>query len=139
MKVTKAKNQDSKEIAKIFTILNTKNYQPSNIKRIERSIKQGDCFIIKKNDKIIAAIILRKNEGSYEIEWIVSTQKEGGKTLIKFAINKCKKEKVKKLWCWSLAKYQAKGFYKKMAFEEIFLLKKQWHGKDCYFCGKIIR
>ena len=49
-----------------------------------------------------------------------------------------KKEGIPKLWCWSLKRYGAEGFYKKMEFEESCLLKRQGFGEDCYFFGKAI-
>ncbi len=139
MWVRKATSKDIKVISKIFSSLNNKYYQPSNLKEIKKGITKKNIFVALEKNKIIAAIQLQRQEKNYEIIWLASIKKGGGKSLAEFAITKCKKEKILKLWCWSLTVYQAKGFYKKMGFEEIFLLKKQWHGKDCYFCGKIIR
>ena len=84
-------------------------------------------------------MILILEEGACEIYALAANKKGAGTLLIKEAIKYCKENKLPKLWCWSLSKYKAIEFYKKMGFKEQYLLKKQCYGEDCYFFGMLIK
>lgn len=129
---------DIPQIAKIVSKLDTEHCQSSDLDRIRRYIERSLYYIAEEDHTIISAMVLNKIEGSYQVFLISSRKKGGGKALIEYAVWKCRQEKIKKLWCWSLTRYQARGFYEKMGFDEIFLLKNQWYGEDCYFLGKNI-
>ena len=139
MIIKKATLNDVKTISKIISVLNTKNYHPSDIKQIKYYISRGWYYVALYNSKIVGAMALEPTEGSYHIYSIASKKNGVGRVLIDYAIKKCIKEKIPKLWCWSLKRYDCKGFWEKMNFEESFLLKKQWHGEDCYLFGKVIK
>jgi N-acetylglutamate synthase-like GNAT family acetyltransferase len=136
-KIIKAKKEHINGISAIMTQLDTKHFYVSDKKKISDFVKKGWYYVIIEN-KVVAAMSLIPTEGAYEIFSIVSTKPGCGRELIDFAVQKCKKEKIPKLWCWSLKKYNAKGFYEKMGFDEAILLKKQFYGYDCYLFGKVI-
>lgn len=134
-----AQKNNNQKVSDLFKILDTENYFFSNIKDINKYIRDKECYIAVQDKKIVGALILELEEQSYKIHMIRSKQKGGGKVLIDFAVKKCKQKNVPKLWSWSLVRYKAKNFYRKMGFKEMFLLKKQWYGEDCYFFGREIK
>ncbi|HUW21156.1 MAG TPA: GNAT family N-acetyltransferase [Candidatus Bathyarchaeia archaeon] len=138
VKVQLAQKNNCQKVSKLLKILDTENYFFSNPKDIDQYINKKQCYIAIQNKQIIGTLILRQEDQSYEIYLLVSKEKGGGRALIEFAVKKCKQDKILKLWCWSLSRYQAKGFYQKLGFKESFLLKKQWYGEDCYFFGRVI-
>jgi len=138
VKIIKASRKHISSIARIISVLDTEHYRFSDTKRIAALVSKGWYFIALKGNQPIGAMCLEPIEGSYQIDTIASRQKGTGRRLIQFAIQKCKKEKMPKLWCWSLTRYHAKGFYVAMGFEERFLLKKQWFGENCYLFGMVI-
>ena len=139
MEVVKAKIKDVKEIIKVISVLDTKNYNFSNESNIKKSISKELCYIIKDNENIGGVMILVIEEEACEIYALATNKKGAGTLLIKKAIKFCKEKKLPKLWCWSLSNYKTKGFYNKMGFKEQFLLKKQCYGEDCYFFGMLIK
>ncbi len=138
MKVRLASKKDDKQISGLFEALDFEKDKPSDIRRIDEHIGKKECYVAESNDEIVAAMVLKLESMCYEIVSISSSARGGGQALIEFAIQKCKKEGIPKLWCWSLKRYGAEGFYKKMEFEESCLLKRQGFGEDCYFFGKAI-
>lgn len=139
MKVRLAKKEEISRISKIVSALDTKHYKFSDKKKILGFIKKKSCYVSLENDEILGAMCLDLSKESCKIYSIVSKKKGCGKLLVNRAVEVCKKKKVTKLWCWSLIRYKAGGFYHKVGFEEQFLLKKQWYGEDCYFFGKRIK
>ncbi|MGC4005980.1 MAG: GNAT family N-acetyltransferase [Pirellulales bacterium] len=89
-------------------------------------------------ERVVAAMALEYDDQSYKILALASRKKGGGSALIRMAEAKCRAEGVPKLWCWSLARYDVSGFYKKQGFEERHLLRRQFLGEDCWFFGKVI-
>jgi N-acetylglutamate synthase-like GNAT family acetyltransferase len=138
IKVLLAKKEDSQDVANLLKVLNTEKYFFSDRRSIDKYIRRKGCFVAIQNKNIIGAMVLRLSDKSLEISLVSSGKKGAGRALVNFAIQKCIKENMPKIWCWSLKRYGAEGFYKKMGFKERFLLKKQWHGEDCYFFGKEI-
>jgi N-acetylglutamate synthase-like GNAT family acetyltransferase len=138
IKVLLAKKENSLDVSNIFKVLNTEKYFFSDRRSINKYIRRKECFVASQNKNIIGAMVLRFSDQSSEISLISSVKKGAGRILVNFAIQKCIKENIPKIWCWSLKRYGAEGFYKKMGFKERFLLKKQWHGEDCYFFGREI-
>lgn len=123
----------------MLKVLDAEDYPFSDLKDVHKYIRNRECYLATHNNKIIGTMILRFEDSSCEIYLISSKQKGAGTALVNFAIKQCIANKIPKLWCWSLARYNAKGFYKKMGFKELFLLKKQWHKEDCYFFGREIK
>jgi hypothetical protein len=138
IKVLLAKKENNIEVSNLLKILDTEKYFFSDLRSINKYIRKKECFVVFRNKKIVGAMVLRLRDLSLEISLISSIEKGTGRALIDFAIKKCIKESIPKIWCWSLKRYNAEGFYKKIGFEERFLLKKQWHGENCYFFGKEI-
>ncbi|MBU1934667.1 GNAT family N-acetyltransferase [Patescibacteria group bacterium] len=140
MEIIQATKEHISKISEINSVLDTEQYHFSSPDSIERFIEKGQYFIAVENGEILGAISIRPIDGSYQIFTIATAKSnEGiGSALVEFAINKCKEDGIKKLWCWSLIRYDAKGFYESMGFEEEILLKKQWHNEDCYLFGKVI-
>ncbi len=138
MKIKIAKKSDNQDISNLFKVLDTEAHTPSNIKEINDHIRRKECYIAEHNNEIVSAMILKLECMCYEIITLSSKMKGGGRNLVEFVVDKCKKEKIPKLWCWSLKRYKAKGFYEKMGFKERHLLRKQAFGEDCYFFGKVI-
>ena len=139
MKVRLAKKEEVNKISKIVSVLNTKHYKFSNKDKIKKFIQERNCHVVLNDKEIVGAMCLDLSKEACKIYSIVSKKKGCGRLLINKAIEVCKKKKVSKLWCWSLIRYQAKGFYAKMGFEEQFLLKKHLYSEDCYIFGKIIK
>jgi GNAT superfamily N-acetyltransferase len=54
---------------------------------------------------------------------IVSVQKGAGTAMMSHILQTCKKQGVKKIWGWSLVRYDAKKFYEKINLDEQYLLK----------------
>ncbi|MFA4872370.1 MAG: GNAT family N-acetyltransferase [Patescibacteria group bacterium] len=138
MKILKASKKHIPSIAKIISVLDNEHYHFSDIHHITAHVSKGWYYLALEKNRPVGAMCLEPTEGSYQIYSIASQQKGAGRSLIQFAIQKCKKEKIPKLWCWSLLRYHAVGFYKAMGFKERFLFKKQWYGEDCYIFGKTI-
>lgn len=138
IRVLLAKKDSGVDVSNLFKILNTEKYFFSDLRSINKYIRRKSCFVAVQNKKIIGAMLLRLSDQSFEISLISSVRRGAGRSLVNFVIKKCIKENIPKIWCWSLKRYGAEGFYKKMGFKERFLLKKQWHGEDCYFFGKEI-
>ena len=138
MKIRLAKKSDNKSVSDLFKALDIEAYTSSDIEKINEHIEQKECYVVEKDNEIVAAMVLRLECLCYEIIFLSSKVKGGGRKLVEFAVDKCKQEKIPKLWCWSLKRYNAIGFYEKMGFEERHLLVKQGFGEDCYFFGKLI-
>ncbi|MFA4815336.1 MAG: GNAT family N-acetyltransferase [Candidatus Gracilibacteria bacterium] len=136
IKVVLAKKNNSRDISRIVKVLDTENYFFSNVKDIDKYIQKKQCYAAIQENKVIGAMVLRPEDQSYEIHSLSSKKRGAGRALIDAAVQKCAEDNIPKLWCWSLVRYNAKGFYEKMGFKESFLLKKQWYGEDCYFFGR---
>ncbi len=139
MEMRKAVMEDVVQMSKMLEVFTTPNFDYSKVERISKYVQSGDYYVAAESDSIVGCMSLIENKGSMYIDSIVSIKKGAGKLMINFAVDRCKTENFLKLWCWSLARYDAVGFYRKMGFEEIFLLKNQWFGEDCYIIGKVIK
>ncbi len=129
-------NLDS--LSKFFKTLNTEHYDFSDIKPIQAAIDKQLCFVMKTENKITAAMILKIDEQNCEIYLLRSTVKNGGRTLIQYTEKLCRERNIPKIWCWSLARYNVSGFYDKMGFAECLLMRNQWYNEDCYIFGKVL-
>ncbi|MGR3292555.1 MAG: GNAT family N-acetyltransferase [Candidatus Scalindua sp.] len=138
MKIQLAQVKHLRDVCKLLKVLDTEKRIFSNKKQTLFFISKQWCYIAVESGRVVGVMLLEPTEGSYKINTLVSRQKGTGKLLINWAIDICRKNNIPKLWCWSLARYAADGFYKKMGFTESFLLQKQWDGEDCYFLGKLI-
>jgi len=139
MKIRLATIKDVIRIKPIIKKLDTKNFRFSNEDIIKKHIEKKHYYLVWENNKCLGVMGLVPIAGSYEIYSLVSNKVGAGGKLIKFAEKKCRKEKMNKLWCWSLKRYEARDFYLKMGFNECYFLKKQWFGEDCWFLGKVIK
>lgn len=138
MQVVKASFAELPGISRIIAALDFSGHRFSDPRIIKRQITRGRYYLCRHNDLAIGAIGLTQSDSACQIFAIASTQKGAGRAMVEFAVEQCKTDGVPKLWCWSLLRYQAKGFYEKMGFEESIILRKQWYGEDCYFFGKVI-
>lgn len=138
MEIVKATKSHAEELSALLKGLDTEEYSFSDVEKITPLIEGGNYYIAIDEDKIVGAIGLLIVEESCEIDALITSKKGVGKALIDFTIDLCRKENVKKLWCWSLKRYNAIGFYDKMGFKEQFLLEKHWCGEDCYIFGRVI-
>ena len=138
MEIVKAKKEHAEELSALLKGLDTEEYSFSEVEKITPLIENGHYYIAIEGSEIVGAIALVIVEESCEIDALITSQKGVGKALIDFAVELCKKENVKKIWCWSLKRYNAIGFYDKMGFKEQFLLEKHWCGEDCYIFGRVI-
>jgi len=138
MEIVKATKSHAKELSKLLKGLDTEEYSFSEVEKITPLIENGNYFVAIDDDEVVGTIALMIVEESCEIDALITSKKGVGKALIEFAIDKCRKENVKKIWCWSLKRYNAIGFYDKMGFKEQFLLEKHWCGEDCYIFGRVI-
>ncbi len=138
MEIVKAKKSHVKELSALLKGLDIENYSFSDEERITPLIEKGYYYVAIEDNKIVGSIALMIIEESCQIDALITSKKGVGRALIEFAVEKCKEEGAKKLWCWSLKRYNAKGFYDKMGFKEQFLLEKHWCGEDCYIFGRVI-
>ncbi len=138
MKIQIAQVQHLNDICEVLKVLDTEKRTFSDKKQNLFFISKQWCYVAMESGKAEGVIVLEPTEGSYNIYTLVSKKKGVGKLLVNLAIDICRKNSIPKLWCWSLARYEAGGFYKKMGFSESFLLQKQWDSEDCYFFGKLI-
>lgn len=138
MKIQIAQIQQISDICEVLKVLDSEKRTFSDKNQNLIFISKQWCHIAVESGKIVGVMVLEPTEGSYNIYTLVSKQKGAGKLLVNLAIDICRKNSIPKLWCWSLARYAAEGFYQKMGFTESFLLHKQWDGEDCYFFGKVI-
>jgi len=138
MEIVKAEKSHAKELSKLLKGLDTEEYSFSEVEKITPLIENGNYFVAIEDNEIVGTIALIIVEESCEIDALITSKKGVGKALIDFTVELCKKENVKKIWCWSLKRYNAIGFYDKMGFKEQFLLKKHWCGEDCYIFGRVI-
>ena len=136
--IRKASQDDIASIAQIIKSLDFPGFKVSSSENIKKRMTKEDWYVLEENRKLRAVIALAYNEKSCEIYAIASNVKGGGSELIKHAINICREKKITKLWCWSMARYQAEGFYKKMGFEERHLSKKQFYNEDYWLLVKVI-
>ena len=138
MEIQLAQVKHLRDVCKLLEALNTGKRTFSDKKQNLFFITKQWCYIVVESGNVVGVMVLEPTEGSYKIYTLVSKQKGTGKLLVNWAIDICRKNNIPKLWCWSLARYRAEGFYKKMRFAETFLLHKQGDGVDCYFFGKLI-
>lgn len=138
MEIVKATKTHAEELSALLKGLDTEEYSFSEVEKITPLIEKGYYYVAVEGSEIVGTIALVIVEESCEIDALITSQKGVGKALIDFTVDLCKKEDVKKIWCWSLKRYNAIGFYDKMGFKEQFLLEKQWCGEDCYIFGMVI-
>lgn len=138
MKIVKAKKAHAEKLSVLLKGLDTEEYSFSEVEKIMPLIESGNYFVAIDDNEIVGTIALIIVEESCEIDALITSKKGVGKALIDFTVDLCKKEGVKKIWCWSLKRYNAIGFYDKMGFKEQFLLEKHWCGEDCYIFGRVI-
>lgn len=138
MQVIRASLAELGDVSRIIAALNFLGHQFSDPRIVKRQIARGRYFLCRHNNRAVGAIGLNQRDGACQIFAIASTVKGAGRAMIEFAIEECKANGLPKLWCWSLLRYRAKGFYEKMGFEESTILRRQWYGEDCYFFGKVI-
>lgn len=139
MKIRLATIKDITKVKLIVKKIDTRNFHFSDKDIIKKHIEKKHYYLAMENDKCCGVMGLVPIAGSYEIYSLVSNKSGVGRKLVKFAEKKCRKEKINKLWCWSLKRYKAKDFYLKIGFNECYFLKKQWFGEDCWFLGKVIK
>ena len=138
MEIVKANKAHAEKLSVLLKGLDTEEYSFSEVEKITPLIENGNYFVAIDDNEIVGTIALIIVEESCEIDALITSKKGVGKALIDFTVDLCKKEGVKKIWCWSLKRYNAIGFYDKMGFKEQFLLEKQWCGEDCYIFGRVI-
>jgi GNAT superfamily N-acetyltransferase len=95
------------------------------------------------SEQVVGAMILKYDDYSYNLVSLACrlghTRKGIGSALVQAATRKCQAEHVPKLWCWSLARFQAKPFYEKQGFDECYYLRRQYFGEDCWILAKNIQ
>jgi len=138
MTIRLAKKTDISQISKLNVQLNTLHYRFSDKQKINNLMKKHQYFVVEEGGVLLGNMLLMNTGGSYQIYILVSQKLGIGRLLIDFAVKKCQQEQIAKLWCWSLVRYKAIGFYKKMGFTEKYLLEQQFFNEDCYFLGKKI-
>lgn len=140
MIITKANIKELQSTCKLLKKLNTENYNYSEEESVENFITSGQTYVAKKEDEILGVAQINSIEGSWELRAIVVKEKNQGigTELIKHIESQAREEEITKLWCWSLARYAARGFYEAAGFSEIYLLKQQFYGEDCWFFGKVL-
>ena len=79
-------------------------------------------------------------EGSWEL-YALSVLLPGmgiGRALVKFVEDLARQQGIAKLWCWSLARFEAEEFYRAVGFNEGLLLRRQFYGQDCWIFAKLL-
>ncbi len=130
---------DNTAVSELLQCLDTENYKFSDIDGVTNHIDNNQCFVIRGDGELLGVVILDVDDQSLQVKYIVSKAKGGGRDLLRFSEEYALDRNLLKIWCWSLVRYQAIGFYAKMGFTEQFLLKKQNYGEDCYIFGKVLQ
>ncbi len=138
MEVVRAGFQDLRQISRIISALDFPGHSFSVAAMVKDHIAHGRYFVSRHEGETVGAMALIERDGACQIYSITSVRKGAGRAMVEFAVEECRSDGIPKLWCWSLTRYKAKGFYEKMGFEEQVLLRKQWYGEDCYFFGKVV-
>ncbi len=140
MHIRSATLEDVAEISRVMKSLDFPEFTPSDPSDISKRLQDQQGFIAEENDLVVGAMILEMCEQSCEMYALVADQRRQGvgRALLSHAERLCRERGIPKIWCWSMERYHAEGFYRKMGFTEVHLLQKQWFGQDCYFFGKIL-
>lgn len=138
--IRKATTADAKQISAIIKVLDYKNYLPGSIANVEKYIELELYYVIELKGEVLGAFSYRFYNESCQILTIASDIKNKGlgTAMLNHIVEKCKENNIKKVWCWSLKRYNAGAFYEKMGFDEKFVAKKQFFGEDTYFFGKVL-
>lgn len=136
--IGRATPSEALQISDVLKALDTENFCFSEQKKVEECIANGTAFVMRKGQSVLAAMLLNYEEEACEVYVIASREPGGGKALIQLATEECRAKMIPKIWCWSLERYGALGFWRKMGFDEELLLKKQSFGENCYIFGKTI-
>ena len=138
-----AEPQDMVCVVKLFSTLNTEQYSFTDERKILESIEAGRIFVTEGSDEITGAVEMANTEGGAEIVAIsvVSSVRGAGngKMLISAAEKWAISQSLPKLWCWSLARFEAAAFYRATGFHEAYFMRQQFFGEDCWFFGKLLQ
>jgi len=102
---------------------------------VDAGVRAGRYFVALVAGEVAGAISIDLAEQSCQIETLVSHRPGCGRVLVEFARAWAREHGARKLWCWSMTRYRARGFYEAVGFSECFLVARQWYGEDCWYFG----
>lgn len=115
--------------------LDTPQFTYAIAAEVDEWVRDGKYFLALSAGVPAGLIALDLREASCEILTIVSRRPGTGRALVSFARAWAAEHGAKKLWCWSLTRYRAEGFYRAAGFTEEFRLRQHWGGEDCWLFG----
>lgn len=126
-------------LANIFKIF-YKAEQKWSKEKIANNIRNNkkEYYLLFKGQLFVGAMELKFFNKSSELEALATKiQNKGhGTELLKYAESLAKKRKCEKIWCYSLARYNAGRFYKNNDWKEIRFIENLFDNQACYVYEK---
>lgn len=141
VKIRKAEISDLEDLHLCFQVF----YKPEekwSKEKLKEKIGRKNYYVAELNGAVCGVVQIGVDEvgGVCEIENLaVKKESQGngvGGKLVKFAEDYAKERGCHKTWLFTLDWYKAGSFYEKLGYEREGLLKKHWHGMNCYIFGK---
>ncbi len=132
--------EDIEQVSAVLKQLDTEHYHLSDKHDILKFIKAGHSYVAEVDEQIVGVAEVEPVEGSWEL-YAISVLLPGmgiGRALVKFVGDLARQQGISKLWCWSLARFEAEQFYRAVGFNEELLLRRQFYGQDCWIFGKLL-
>jgi GNAT superfamily N-acetyltransferase len=98
-------------------------------------------YVAVENCEIVWVVVYKISEENCEIVVLCAKNQHTwvGRRIIRYLEEICHNQHITKLRCRSFAEFVAQWFYKKMWFEEQYLLEQQFYWCDTRFFWKIIK
>jgi len=125
MDIVKADDSNIEDILRLNTQIHvdTPLFQGDSYAWVEEKVKNGNYFVMKRNNEIYGAICLLEKDGLFHLETIAvqkDRQMQGiGKQFIEFAKTKAKENGFGRLYIDAYCEYNADKFYEKCGFRKI--------------------
>lgn len=125
MNIVKASNSNIEDILRLNTQIrvDTQFFQGDSYVWVEEQVRNGNYYIMKRNNEIYGAICLLVKEGLFHLETIAIEKDQQGKglgrELIDFAKTKAKENGFDKLYIDTYCEYNVDKFYEKCGFKKI--------------------
>lgn len=135
MNTREAAPQDSRVLSQLFSPLYKAELKWSEAKIRENMINgENEYFLGLIENSVEGALSLVFDNASCELEALaVLHQRQGhGSELLKFAEETARQKECTRIWCYSLALYNAREFYEKNGWKQESFIADFFGGQDCY-------
>ena len=125
MDIVKANNSNIEDILRLNTQIHvdTPLFQGDSLSWVEEQVKNGNYFVVKKDNEISGAICLLEKDGLFHLETIAvqkDQQRKGiGQQFIDFAKTKAKENGFDRVYVDTYCEYNVDKFYEKCGFRKI--------------------